>query len=405
MNAMLKKVTGIALMATVALTGAMAQAKPLKLWVYDKTRIDVLTQIGKDFEAKYKIPVEVSMVDLGQIKNQFLLASGGAEAADLAIIPHDNLGGLVENGAVLAVNLGAKTSSFLQPAIDGFKYNGKMYGVPVSVENIGFFRNTALVPNAPATWDEVIAIGKKLIAEGKATQIMGYPDTGYNIFPMYTAFGGEIFGKNADGSLNPKDVQIAGAGMVKGLTLITQLVKDKQVPSTIDWDGAHVLFESGKAPFILTGPWALDRFKTSKVPYAISAFPAATKGGKAGAPFLGVQGIIISSASKQGALATAFATEFIANEKNMTALYKADQRPSAWKTVSAQAKDSDSVGFAAAGVNAIPMPSIPAMGFVWDAWKSAGDLALSGEKTPADALAAAKKQIDTQVADAAGKKK
>ena len=404
MNALLKKVTGLALMAAVGVTGALAQAKPLKLWVYDKTRIDVLTQIGKDFEAKYKIPVEVSMVDLGQIKNQFLLASGGAEAADLAIIPHDNLGGLVENGAVLPVNLGSKTSNFLQPALDGFKYNGKMYGVPLSVENIGFFRNTTLVPKAPATWDEVIAIGKKLIAEGKTSQIMGFPDTGYNVFPIYTSFGGEIFGKKADGSLDPANVQIAGSGMVKGLALITQMVKDKQAPGTIDWDGAHVLFESGKAPFILTGPWALNRFKTAKVPYAISAFPAATKGGKAGAPFLGVQGIIISAASKQAALATAFATEFIASPKYMSALYKADQRPSAWKSVAAEAKDSDSTGFAAAGVNAIPMPSIPAMGFVWDAWKSAGDLALSGEKTPADALATAKKQIDTQVADAAAKK-
>ena len=379
------------------LTGAFAQAKPLKLWVYDKSRIDVLTQIGKDFEAKYKIPVEVSMVDLGQIKNQVLLASGGADAADLAIIPHDNLGGLVENGAVLPVNLGTKVGNFLPPAIDGFKYNGKMYGLPLSVENIGFFRNTDLVPNAPATWDDVIAIGKKLMAEGKATQIMGFPDTGYNVFPIYSSFGGTMFGKKADGSLDPANVQLANDGMVKGLTLITQMVKDKQAPGTIDWDGAHVLFESGKAPFILTGPWAIDRFKTAKVHYAISAFPAATKGGKAGAPFLGVQGLIISSASKQSALALAFATEFLASEKYMTALYKADSRPSAWKSVAAQAKDSDSVGFAAAGVAAIPMPSIPAMGFIWDAWKSAGDLALSGEKTPADALAGAKKQVDTQV--------
>jgi len=397
MNAFVKKVTGVALMATVALTGAMAQAKPLKLWVYDKTRIDVLTQIGKDFEAKYKIPVEVSMVDLAQIKSQFALAGGGADAADLAIIPHDNLGPLVENGAVLEVKLGAKAGNFLQPSIDGFKYNGKLYGLPLSVENIGFFRNTDLVKDAPATWDDVIAIGKKLMAEGKTTQIMGFPDTGYNIFPIYTSFGGAIFGKNADGSLNPKDVQLANAGMVKGLALITQMVKDKQAPGTIDWDGAHVLFESGKAPFILTGPWAIDRFKKAGVHYAISAFPAAAKGAAAGAPFLGVQGLIVSSASKQSALAMAFATEFLASEKYMTALYKADSRPSAWKSVSAMAKDSDSVGFAAAGANAIPMPSIPAMGYVWDAWKSAGDLALSGEKTPADALAAAKKQVDTQV--------
>ncbi len=45
------------------------------------------------------------------------------------------------------------------------------------------------------------------------------------------------------------------------------------------------------------------------------------------------------------------------------------------------------------------MPAIPAMGYVWDAWVNAAALAFSGELTPAAALANAKKQIDTQVAD------
>lgn len=399
---MRKLLLGLAAATLLAgpLTGAFAQAKtPLKLWVYDNTRVEVLTKIGKDFEAKYKIPVEVSMVDLSQIRNQFLLATGGADAADVAIIPHDNLGALVENGAVLTVNLGAKAGQYLQPAIDGFKYNGKMYGLPLSVENIGFFRNTKLVPKAPETWDEMIAIGKKLIADGKAQVIMGFPDATYNVFPVYTSFGGTIFNKKADGSLDPANVAVAGDGMTKGLALMTDLVKQKLVPATIDWDGAHVLFESGKAPFIFTGPWALNRFKTAGVSYEISAFPSATKGGKAGAPFLGVQGMIVSAASKQSALATAFLTEFIASEKYMKALFEADQRPSAWKTVAALAKDKDSLGFAAAGTAAIPMPAIPAMGYVWDAWVNAAALSFSGELTPAAALANAKKQIDTQVAD------
>jgi len=398
MKTLFKRVVTAALVGTLALTAAVAQVKPLKIWVYDNSRIDALTQIGKDFEAKYKIPVEVSMVDLGQIKSQFLLANGGSDTADIAIIPHDNLGGLVENGVVLPVNLGRKASNFLKPAIDGFMYNGKLYGLPLSVENIGFFRNTTLVPQAPKTWDEVIAIGKKLMAEGKTTQIMGFPDATYNVFPLYTAFGGAIFGKKADGSWDPHKVELNNTGMVKGLSLMVQMVKNKEAPGTIDWDGAHVLFESGKAPFILTGPWAINRFKTAKVPYAISAFPAAKKGGQPGAPFLGVQGMIVSAASKQAALAQAFLTQFMATEKYMNQLYLADHRPSAWKTVNDKADDSDSKGFAEAGTNAIPMPSIPAMGYVWDAWGNAAALAFSGEKTPKEALDTAATQVETQVA-------
>ena len=39
---------------------------------------------------------------------------------------------------------------------------------------------------------------------------------------------------------------------------------------------------------------------------------------------------------------------------------------------------------AAAGVDAVPMPSIPEMGFVWDAWVNAGTLALGSSGALAD---------------------
>ena len=63
------------------------------------------------------------------------------------------------------------------------------------------------------------------------------------------------------------------------------------------------------------------------------------------------------------------------------------------------ADDPDTVAFNEAGVDADPMPSIPEMGFVWDAWVNAGTLAVTGELEPADALAQAVEQIETQIAD------
>ena len=367
----------------------------LSLWIYDNGRIGALTEMGKKFEAEYGIPVEVSLVDLGQIRNQFLLASGGAECADLAIIPHDNLGPLVENGAVMEINLGAKRGSFLEPSLEGFTYNGKLYGVPLSVENIGFFYNTQMVPVPPETWDDAAAITEALIREGKAEFMFGLPDAHYNVYPVYDSFGGALFGKKADGSLDGKQILIAEPGFIAGLEFLTNQVRRKLIPQTVDWDTAHVLFESGKAPFALTGPWALNRFKTAGVPYAIGKFPAAKKGGPAGNPFLGVQGLVISAAGQRRLLAQSFAVDFIASEENMMALFRAEQRPSAWKDIFENTGDSDTGGFNAAGVNAVPMPSIPEMGYVWDAWTAAAALAFSGEKSPADALRNAKAQIES----------
>lgn len=363
----------------------------LTLWVYDSGRIEVLTEIGKQFEAEYGVAVEVTLVDLSQIRSQMVLASGGTEAADMAIIPHDNLGAFVENDAVLEFDLGEKSGEYLKPALDGFTYNGKLYGLPLAVENIGFFRNSDMVSEAPKTWDEVYEIGKKLVANGEADYIMGFPDASYNVFPVYSSFGGYIFGKGSDGSLSADDIGLASDGFVKGLEWLTKLVNEGLAPDVIDWDGAHVLFESGKAPFILTGPWALNRFKTEGISYEISPFPSG------GAPFLGVQGLIVSSVSKNALLAQTFATEFLATEKNMQALFDAEQRPSAWNSIFQNSNNADVSGFNKAGANAIPMPSIPEMGYVWDSWVNAASLAFSGELTSRAALENAVLQIKTQI--------
>lgn len=371
----------------------------LTLWVYDDGRIEILTQLGQEFAEEYGVGVTVEAVDLAELRNQMLLGASGS-GPDLAIIPHDNLGALVENGAVAEVDLGEKEGEYLPNAIEGFTYNGGLYGVPLAVENIGFFYNTDLVDAAPATWDEVKEVGGALVDSGDADAAIGLPDLTYNSYPVYTAFGGYIFGKDAEGSFTPDDIGMTSDGMVSGLAWIESLVDEGLIPENVDWEASHVLFETGREPFILTGPWAINRFQDAGVNYAVAEFPAAEAGGTPGYPFLGVQGLIINANSDQLLLAEAFAIEKIATEESMTAIFEAEPRPSAWASVFTLADDPDTQGFNAAGVSAVPMPSIPAMGFVWDAWVNAGTLVMTGELDPAAALDQAVTQIEGQIAEA-----
>ncbi len=368
----------------------------LTLWVYDDTRIATLNQLGEDFKAEYGIGLKVEVVDLSEIRNAMSLGATTGEGPDLIIIPHDNLGPMVENGSATEIDLGAKAENYLDNAIAGFNYNGKLYGLPLSVENIGFFHNTDLVPEAPKTWAEVTEIGTQLVKDGKAESVVGLPDLGYNIYPLYTSFGGYIFGRDAEGNFTPDDIGMNNEGMAKALQWVKELVDAGVESSTIDWEAAHVAFETGKTPFIFTGPWAITRFKTAGVPYAISAFPAAKEGGESGYPFMGVQGLVVNASRPNVALAQTF-VEFMATEEHYQMLFEADTRPSAWKTVFEGATDADTAAFNAAGVNADPMPAIPAMGYVWDAWTNAGNLVMTGEKTPAEALQTAVDQINAQV--------
>jgi len=374
-----------------------AQDSQLTLWIYDDGRLEVLTELGAAFEAEYGVPVVVEVVDLSEIRNAMTLGAASGEGPDMIIIPHDNLGPIVENGAALPVDLGAAADSFLPSALDGFTYDGQLYGVPLAVENIGFFRNTDLVPEAPATWAEVEEVGLELLDNGDVDSVIGLPDLTYNIYPLFTSFGGYIFGQDETGSFTTEDIGMNNEGMAAGLAWVQHMIDVGAVSANVDWEAAHVQFETGRSAFIMTGPWAINRFDTAGVPYAISAFPAAEEGAEPGYPFLGVQGLVINANKENAILAQVFAVDFLATEEHYQMIFDAEPRPSAWATIFEAASDPNTAGFNAAGINAVPMPSIPAMGYVWDAWVNAGSLVAQGELEPQEALDAAVEQILAQI--------
>jgi arabinogalactan oligomer/maltooligosaccharide transport system substrate-binding protein len=373
-------------------------ATGLTLWVIGEQRVPALNTLGEQFAEEYGVSVTVEVVDIAEIRNQLLLGAGTGEGPDMAIIPHDNIGALAANGVLAEIDLVDKADSFLPTAINAFTYDSQLLGVPVAVENIGFFRNTELVPEAPATWDEVQAIGQELVENGTAEQAIALPDLGFNIYPLYTSYGGYIFGRDEAGNYNPQDIGLASEGMIEGLTWVTNNVEAELVSPNIDWEAAHVLFESGQTPFIMTGPWAITRFQESGVPYEITAFPAATEGGEAGVPFLGVQGLVINANSPDVLLAQTFATELLATEEAQASLFAQEPTPSAWTSVFEAATDPDIIGFSEAGVQAQPMPAIPEMGSIWDPWANAGTLAVQGELSPAEALELAVEQVKAGIA-------
>jgi len=157
---------------------------------------------------------------------------------------------------------------------------------------------------------------------------------------LFTSFGGYIFGKDANGNWNPEDLGIDSPGMIKGVKWLADGVAAGDLPADWDWANNHALFETGKAPFIMAGPWALGRIRESGIPYAITNFP----GG--GYPFAGTQGFFINVQSENVLLAQAFLNEFIASEDTMLKLYKADPRPPAYLPALAKIDDADLVAMA-----------------------------------------------------------
>ena len=305
----------------------------------------------------------------------------------------------MENGLLAPVDLGDMADQFVANALAACTFNGELYCMPYATENMAFFYNTDLVEAAPATWDEVISTGEALMADGQTTYVMAATGSTYDMYPFFTAFGGYIFGKDASGNWDPQDLGVDNEGMIEAVGLLADLVAKGDIPADWDWANNHALFETAEAPYIMAGPWALDRIRESGVPYAVANFPAGPAG--EGFPFAGTQGFFINALSDNVLLAQAFLTEFVATDEVMQALYEAGGRPSAFLPVLNATDDADLVAFGKAGANATMMPAIPAMGSVWANWDSGVVLARDGKQTAEASMTDAGVKIRSLISGAA----
>lgn len=358
----------------------------ITIWA-DETRAPILQELAPGFLDTYGVGLVIEQVPFGNMRDEFTIAAPAGEGPDIFIGAHDWIGSLIDSGLLAQVDLGDKADQFTDVAKTGFTFDGDLYGMPYAVENLAFVRNSELVPEAPATWDEVIEIGTALIDSGDVTYGFGVSGTTYDAYPFYTSFGGYIFGQDENGNWNPDDLGVDGEGMIAAGDWMAEQVASGFMSDNNDWDTAHQLFETGEMPFLMAGPWALDRLRESGVPYAISTFP------DSGQPFGGVQAFMINALSDNVLLAQAFLQEFVATDEVMNQLFEAGLRPPAWIPTLDIIEDPDLLAFAEAGSNASLMPSIPEMGAVWGSWEAAFQLILAGEQAPADALATAGAQI------------
>lgn len=368
----------------------------LTLWV-DEIRAPYMLELGQAFETEYGVPVAVHQLGFGDIRDQLQLRGPAGEGPDIIIGAHDWLGQLVDNGLVAPLDLGDKSAMVNEVALQAFTYDGELYGLPYASEAIALYYNTELVPEAPATWDELKQIALQLQEDGEVEQ--GYvlqtgPADPYHSYPILSGHGGYIFGRDDAGSYDPSDVGLDSEGGLAYANELNQLITDGVLRADVNYDTMISLFLSGDSAMFMTGPWALPQLREAGVAFDVAPIPMMDEQPR---PFVGVQGFMVSAFAPEGLLAQTFLSEYVATDETMATLFEADPRPPTWLAQAEAIDDEQVLAFAESAGNGDPMPAIPEMSAVWTDWTDALNLIFAQSQDPEEAMTDAAESIRTTI--------
>ena len=194
----------------------------------------------------------------------------------------------------------------LKPALETAMWKGKLVAVPDNSNTQLLWYNSALTPNPPKTWAQMLADAAKLKAEGKPhyIEIQGAQYEGVTVWfnTMVASAGGTI--------LNPDATKVTlGAPAVKALSIMKQLAVGAGAdPSlSVQMENQNRLaFEAGTAAFQLNYPFVYPSMKADNPKlfktFKWALYPQVTPGVPAKVTIGGTD-LAVSAYSKHKALA------------------------------------------------------------------------------------------------------
>ncbi|NYH54157.1 arabinogalactan oligomer/maltooligosaccharide transport system substrate-binding protein [Nocardiopsis arvandica] len=353
--------------------GETAAESTLVIWS-DPERADAIKAAAAEFAEANGIKVDVQGLAFGDIQGDLLNAHQAGNAPDVFIGAHDWTGNLVRNGAVQPVELPQDRAAGLsETSLQALDYDGQLFGVPYSQENIFLMRNADLAPEAPETFEEMVGVGTELKESGETSEVLsmavGQEGDPYRMNALFTSAGGYLFGQDEEGNWDPADLGVGSDESIAAMEKVAEYGEDGEgvLRRSITTDNDASLFYEGEAPFFVAGPWNIADADESGVDYEISPIPG-FEGEEPASPYIGYQAFFVTEGSANSALAQEFVTNYVTDTDFVLDLYEADPRmpvqTEALDEVSAD--DPNIAAIAEAGAEGMPMPSIPEMGETWE---------------------------------------
>lgn len=381
-------------------TAADDANKPEKLVVWEDTeKSKGLEPAIKSFEEEYGIEVEFEEIPMLDQQDKLRLDGPAGTGPDLVTLPHDRIGPAATEGIIAPLEVSDEAKGiFTDASMLAMTYDGKLYGLPKSTETPVFIYNKKLMPEAPATFDELYTYAKENTKGDNYGFLANWTDF-YFVYGVVAGHGGYVFGQD---NTDPTDIGLNSEGAVAGLDYVAKWYKEGLFPSGIIGENAGQtidgLFQEGKVGAVMNGPWSFQGYKDAGIDIGIAPMPKLPNGENV-KTFMGVKGWMVSNFSENKEWATKL-VEWITNEENAKKRFELTAEIPPVKSLIEDpiiAENEGAKAVAEQSAVAVPMPNIPEMAEVWDPMKNALTLAATKKQEPKAALEEAVKTIKQNI--------
>jgi len=374
---------GFAVFFVLCFLATNASAETIRLW--HAQRGDEEKALGEIVASWKGEHVELLALPSDAFKSKVSAAVQFGEGPDLFLDAHDKLGDYDGRKVVAPVGDALDPDAFAAPTLSAVSIRGVAYGVPLSQKSVALYYNTDLVKVIPPDVEGIADLAGSLPA-GVFPLAYNSQSTYYHAGFVH-AFGGLM--------LTPDDqFGFVGPAGERSLDFVVSLLAKKAVAAETDVANVTNLFRSGKAAFVIDGPWlATSLAESLNLHYRVAPLPMIRAAGQPLRPFLGVEAVLLTPKGAARPEVRALARHIASLESSKIRLERARTLPARTDVV-LPPDDLFLAAFAAQAKTTVAMPSSVAMTAVWEPSDRAIRKVLRGDALPETALSEAKKRFD-----------
>ncbi|MCK4547248.1 MAG: extracellular solute-binding protein [Candidatus Eisenbacteria sp.] len=293
----------------------------LTVWeTYNVEERAVFRELVTEFEAAHPgIAIRSTNLPFMGAEPKILTALATRTTPDIARVDGSFLPKLATRGALLPLDEYVPASfrdEIVSAALLSNLVEGRLFGLPDQVNCLCLFRNRQLLRDAgldpdetPATWDDLIRMGKKLTSKDKGVFGFGMRNSLWWSLPFYNTYGAPLL--NEEGTrclLNEKRA-------VQAFQLKVDLYQKHGIEGG-GWMAGGIRddlgFQTHKYAMVFNGPWAVGTLSKGNIDFGVGLIPAGPEGTST---TVGGNDLVVFRSCKHPAEAARFLM-FIASKKS-----------------------------------------------------------------------------------------